>query len=573
MPSFPEASLTVLAPSGQKTRAPIRPLPFIIGRQSDSDLVLRDNRASRKHARILFEGGAYVVEDLDSRHGVWINGQRVHRQVLREGDRIDLGLDDSYSLTFTREKDRFRKVLSHVSSFLRPDARTGDLAKLRSLVEVARALGNSLSTEEVLAAVVDAALTVTGCERGFLLLRGPNIGDLEIAVARDRAGRNLPQDALQVPIGQLWNLLATRRELLSMPFETSTSRSQPGHVLCLPLVRLRSDSAEETRATSTQEETAGVIYLDSGEAADLSSGSRELLETLAIEASTILENAYLLEEQRSKIRMEDELRIAREIQRGLQPVSFPTSGWFRALGSSRPSNEVGGDYYDVHSIPGIAGGTPDVWTIVMADVSGKGVSSALLASLLQGAFLMASGDASRIAPRMSQLNEFLLERTKGEKYVTVFYGVLDSSGLLSYTNAGQCAPVLVKADGTMTTWETTSMPVGMMEGTAFQMIQEQLEPGDRLVLFTDGVTEAVGAGGEFFGSQRLRQVIRENSARDAAGMHAAISDAVERFMISGPGEGARTETLRTDSSRAEDAAEEAARDDITLLVIEYAGRG
>ncbi len=563
MASFPQASLTVLAPSGQKTRAVIRPIPFIIGRQSDSDLVLRDNRASRKHARILFEGGAYVVEDLDSRHGVWINGQRVHRQVLREADRIDLGLNDSYSLIFTREKDRFRKVLSHVSSFLRPDARTGDLAKLRSLVEVARALENSLSTEEVLAAVVDAALTVTGCERGFLLLRGANIGELEIAVARDRAGRNLPQDALQVPVARLWNLLATRRELLSMPFENSAGRAQQGYVLCLPLVRLRSESAEETRATTTQEETVGVIYLDSDEAADLSSGGRELLETLAIEASTILENAHLLEEQRSKIRMEDELRIAREIQRGLQPVSFPASGWFRAMGSSKPSHEVGGDYYDVHSIPGISGNTPDVWTIVMADVSGKGVSSALLASLLQGAFLMASGDASRIAPRMSQLNEFLLERTKGEKYVTVFYGVLDSSGLLSYTNAGQCSPVLVKADGRMATWEPTSMPVGMIEGATFQMIQEQLSPGDKVVLYTDGVTEAESAAGEFFGGPRLREIIRENATRNATELHAGISGAVERFMQpAGSGEG----------GRMEDTDDGAARDDITLLVIEYAGR-
>src|SRR5262249_13769216 len=150
----------------------------------------------------------------------------------------------------------------------------------------------------------------------------------------------------------------------------------------------------------------------------------ELLETLAIEASTILENARLLEEERAKIRLDDELRIAREIQRGLQPVSLPSTGWFRAAGSSRASTEVGGDYFDVHVI------SNDVWMAVLADVSGKGVSSALLASLLQGTFLMASGDPADIEPSMARLNEFLLERTKGEKYATVFFCILESSGRL-----------------------------------------------------------------------------------------------------------------------------------------------
>lgn len=553
MAAYPEASLMVLAPSGQRTRAVIRPVPFIIGRQSDSDLVLRDNRASRKHARILFEGGAYVVEDLDSRHGIWINGQRVHRQVLREADRIDLGLDDSYALIFTREKDRFRRVLSQVSSFLRPESKTGDLAKLRSLVEVARALENSLSTEEVLAAVVDAALTVTGCDRGFLLLRKGANHQLETAVARDNAGRNLPPDALRVPLEKLWNGLSSRRELLSM-----TADFQEGaavSVLCLPLVRMRNDSAEETRATSTSEETVGLIYMDAQQAAHLPSGSRELLETLAMEASTILDNAHLLEEQRSKIRMEDELRIAREIQLGLRPVVLPSTGWFRAAGSSHPSTEVGGDYYDVHSI------TPDVWNMVLADVSGKGVSSALLASLLQGMFLMASADPAQIVPQVSRLNDFLLERTKGEKYVTVFYGMLDVSGLLSYINAGQCSPVLVKPDGTTEVWETTSVPVGMMEGAEFLMNQTRLAPGEKVVLYTDGVTEAANGAGQFFGNQRLLEVIQKNANRDAAGLHAAIGAAVEQFMMP------EASPVLPEGSAENEAF---ARDDITMLVMEYA---
>ena len=106
--------------------------------------------------------------------------------------------------------------------------------------------------------------------------------------------------------------------------------------------------------------------------------------------------------------MEDELRLAREIQQGLQPPSMPHAGWFRAAGSSSPSTQVGGDYFDVRQ------NSPASWTAVVADVSGKGVGSALLASLLQGTFLMASNDPAHIAPRMARLNEFLLERTRAK---------------------------------------------------------------------------------------------------------------------------------------------------------------
>lgn len=228
-------------------------------------------------------------------------------------------------------------------------------------------------------------------------------------------------------------------------------------------------------------------------------------------------------------------------------MALPSAGWFRAAGSSRASNEVGGDYYDVHQL------SPDVWVAVLADVSGKGVSSALLASLLQGTFLMASGDPSHIEPRMARLNEFLLERTKGEKYATVFYCVLNRAGRFSYTNAAQCNPFLVNKTGDLRILESTSMPVGMFAGAPFQMLEETLKPGDKIVIYTDGVTEAVGAGGVFFGSDRLKQVIRENAAQSATGLHAALIGAVEKFIGSG------------------ESPEEAVRDDITALVIEYAG--
>jgi serine phosphatase RsbU (regulator of sigma subunit) len=261
---------------------------------------------------------------------------------------------------------------------------------------------------------------------------------------------------------------------------------------------------------------------------------------LAIEASTILENARLFEEERKKIRIEDELKIARTIQQGLLPSALPSVGWFRAAGSSIPSTQVGGDYFDVRQV------SPEVWAAVVADVSGKGVSSALLASLLQGSFLMASADPWHVESIMTRLNSFLLERTLGEKYATIFYCTIDVSGLLSYANAGHPAPFLVSADGRIRKLHTSGMPVGMIEGAPFETVQEQLERGDKLVIFSDGLTEAENPDGAFFDTERLRLCLRDHASVDAVAMHTALRAAVDRFAEGG-----------------------AMRDDVTALVIEY----
>ena len=147
--------------------------------------MLRDNRASRNHARIVVDGGEYYIEDLKSSHGVFVNGTRVTRQKLHAADRIEFGFPDSYSLIFTFDDDEIQKLLDQFSAAKTASAGAGNLAKLRALVEVARALQNSLSTDDVLAAVVDAALAITGFERGFLLLN--EAGALHVQLARDRS--------------------------------------------------------------------------------------------------------------------------------------------------------------------------------------------------------------------------------------------------------------------------------------------------------------------------------------------------------------------------------------------------
>ncbi len=533
------AVLVVTTPSGMHTRVRVDHIPFRIGRLSDNDLVLRDGRASRHHARIVAEDDGFAVEDLDSSYGVFVNGRRVKRARLNDGDCIEFGFADSYRAVFKLGADE-------------PPTETAlaggaNLSKLRATLEVARALQASMSTDDVLTAVVEAALTVTGCERGFLLLLEGD--DLAIRLARSRGGPLAPND-LRVPTRMLMRALKQRREFLSMNFDPAAG--EPGErtitdlelrsVVCVPLVRIRAGSSpQETATLHPEQDTVGLLYMDSRlRAADLSAGSRELLTTLALEASTVLENARLLEELWARQRMEQELRIAREIQISLLPRALPDAGWFRAAGSSVPSSQVGGDYFDVRPVG------PAAWTTVVADVSGKGVGAALLAALLQGMFLAAPYTRLPLEEMFSRANRFLNERTGGEQYATIFYCTTGRDGGARWVNAGHPPALLARAGGKLEALPATGVPLGLLEETPYPVHEIRFRSGDKLVIYSDGLTEARNPAGEFFGMKRLRDAVCVAAQGSCREVHDSVRAAVDAFTA---------------------GAEQ--RDDITIAVFEY----
>ncbi len=428
---------------------------------------------------------------------------------------------------------------------------TGNLAKLRAVLEVARALESSLSLDDVLGAVVDAALVVTGAERGFLLLCDSEPGGpLEMRVARDKNGRPLDESDLRVPRGVIHRALNQRRDLLSMSFDPNQMDTEKSivdlelrSVVCVPLVRIRIGHSHETSQLSTKNDTLGVLYMDSRlSSADLSAGNRELLQSLAIETSTVLENARLMSQEREKRRIEQQLEIAREMQRSMLPATLPTEGWFRAVGSSQACYQVGGDYYDVMEL------SESVWGAVVADVSGKGVSAALLTSLLQGAFFATSGDKSPLAEIMSRVNKYVCERSQLRNYATVFYCTVERSGLTRWINAGHCLPLVVRAAGGVEPLPASGCPVGLFPMSPFSEEQVQLHPGDKMVIYTDGVSEAENAASQQFSEERLIELVKDYGPAPAAELHKAIIDAVAQFTAGAP-----------------------QNDDVTLVVLEFRG--
>jgi sigma-B regulation protein RsbU (phosphoserine phosphatase) len=185
---------------------------------------------------------------------------------------------------------------------------------------------------------------------------------------------------------------------------------------------------------------------------------------------------------------------------------------------------------------------------VVADVAGKGVSSALLAALLQGALITATVVTQAMTHRMERLNRFLLERTGGEKYATVFYALLQRDGRFSYVNAAHCPPLVLRVTGERLELDANSMPVGLVETSTFPVVERQLFPGDKVVIHTDGVTEAQNTDGEFFGRRGLREIVEKHAHESCAAIHDAIQAGVAAFMEGAP-----------------------QSDDITVVVLEFRG--
>jgi phosphoserine phosphatase RsbU/P len=355
---------------------------------------------------------------------------------------------------------------------------------------------------------------------------------------------------LRVPASIIQAALTGRRELLSMSFDpnptgpdgmSTIAELELRSAVCVPLVRVGTAADPAAAPARPVDQTIGVLYLDTrADQADLASSARELLQTLAVEASMILENARLLEGERELKRIESELEIAREIQKNLLPRELPATGWLRAAGRGIPSRQVGGDYFDLRQV------SPSAWTMVISDVSGKGVSSALLAALLQGVFLTAPSSGLAAEEAMLRINSFLLERTGGEKYATLFLATLEQDGRLRYINAGHGACLLARAEGSVEEFGPTGPPIGMLEEAGYAMEEAHLCDGDKLVLFTDGLTDAEDTEGRPLGTARVRKIARAGARLGPGAIVEALSAAL---------------ALHTGGA--------VQKDDITVMVVEY----
>jgi phosphoserine phosphatase RsbU/P len=496
-----DARLEVTDALGRRI-VPVSKPQFEIGRRETNDLRLAGSEVSRDHAEINVDGNRFTLRDRNSRYGTYVNGEQVTDRVLVHGDRIRLGRTGGAEMVFLLA-DTQPPVDRATTTAI------GDLRQIAALLEGLRALGSGRVLDDVLSLVLDSAIEVSGAERGFIMLATEGEDDLEFKMARGRGHTTLSGGSF-----------ATSRKIPEEVFRTGEPRIVADlldgdlanvhmgtvalgirNVLCVPLRLVRYvDKAENVG----EERRIGVLYLDSREKGSLLSGStRAALETLATEAAVAIENARLYRETMEKARMEQEMRIAAEIQQALLPKAGRTGAYFRAAAATLPCRSIGGDFYDyVDMTDGSLG-------FALGDVAGKGPPAALLSAMMQGIFAAQAATNDAPSQTITRVNLALYRRGIESRFVTLMYGVLDSSGRMVYCNAGHNPPLVIGTGG-VRRLETGGPIVGLFEAASYEEETIRLAPGDWLVVFSDGISEAMSATSEEYGEARIIDVVQRN---------------------------------------------------------------
>ena len=490
----------------QKT-LPLDHSPFSVGRRADKDLVIVDPRVSRDHAVIVSENGKFFVVDQGSKHGTFVNGERVERKQLERNDRVEFGVRDVAYVVFDpryASTNTAREFLSQISG-IHISEETNDLEKLTLFLEAARKLNTTGVLDEILMTLLEATLKLTRAERGYIFLKNED-GKLRLAIGRTARGEPLLDDKT-ISHSTLDDALKSNSEFVIT--DTSESLDLSGRksvvafdlrtVICIPLRKTQVQATRGVQVGPAGGESIGALYLDSRFASrDISAVSNDILHAIATEAASLIENARLVQAEEAGRRYQQELAIAASIQQGLMAVTIPDVPFARLDGRNLSCKEIGGDFFDaVNTEQGLA--------VVLADVSGKGVSAALLASTLQGMIYSQLTAGIGLTDVVTGVNRFFTDKRIGEKYATLVIARIRHDGELEYVNCGHVPPLLV-CGGEVIRPTHGNMPVGLLPDATYESNRCNLHTGDRLILVTDGVTEAENAEGEFFDNERLEAV-------------------------------------------------------------------
>ena len=536
VPLAGEAVLEVVSPDGARRYARITQTPFMIGRgvETGNHLQLSDRRISRNCAAVVIEANRFYIEDRGQRRGLFVNGEKVDSRELQDGDSITFGLDDSYEIIFRSAKstdsDSLPQLLTRMEHITSSEPSGGGLIKLKRLLEASALLHSQLPLDEALSHMLDHAVSVTDADRGLLLEKDAT-ETLRVKLARRNGALRVPPEsvtpsktAIQLALKQQSPVIT--EDLAQADVDLQAAQSVVAQrlraVVVIPLFAIARANTQESMVNIKRGELLGVLYLDSRRPAAFSKLDRQILDALAADAANILDNARLVERERERQRLEQEINIARDIQQALLPRDFREYPHLSVTGFNLPCLAVGGDYFDV--FPLSDGRT----AFLIADVSGKGLGAAILTTMLQGAL---SGMTLGIDPAsvFNHVNRFLCDHSEVGRYATMFFGILDQDGNLEFINAGHPSPILIRRGVAEEAFTEGSYPVGLVPEAEYTAVCLKLEPGDTLVLFSDGVTEAMDPDEQMFGITRLKELLTGQIECPLELLQKCVLEAVENF--------------------------------------------
>lgn len=514
----------------------------VIGRHVDCDIQLEDDAVSRRHARITLEGDEYYVEDLGSSNGTFVNGSRIQRAKLSEGDTIKvshcvmafrvgarreatavtvvegpvgIGEPPRHSSTITQPAEAGGGLLHDTTAVRSLDQLQGLHEKLLTVTRFSKEVRSTLNLKALLGKVLGLLFEIfPQAQRGFVMLRD-DAGKL-----RPVASKNLLSDG-EIEVSSTVLDVATREKkaiLSNNPFQDTrfaSGRSIVTHgmrsLMVSPLL--------------SGEEAIGVVHIDTTrDDRPFSTDDLALFSGLADQAAVAVSNAHLHERIVRRQRLEQELEIAQRVQESFLPARLPESDVFELAFHYAQARQVGGDFYDMAELP------EGRLAVGLGDVSGKGIPAALLMAKTISEMRVSRRAQESPAAVLSMVNSMMLGSIAPEMFVTGVVCFFDpATGEAVISDAGHNPPVVKKATGEAAFVEVEKgFPLGVVEEGQYGDFSLRLAGGETLLFYTDGLTDAVDDSGVQFGNERLLAAVGE-AMGGAEGIVESVVGAVREF--------------------------------------------
>jgi phosphoserine phosphatase RsbU/P len=511
-----------------------------LGRSNANELCYPDDQGlSRQHLRFVRESGGWRVEDLGSKNGTLLNGQKLEGTApFRPGDRVSAGHliiefaesvvaappepvmfveAETFSTTATTvvaNLENAEKVLSPPQEDLNVTRVMQGTPQMRALIKAGRELAGHRPLDELFPLIMDLTMDAVGAARGVLMTL--ENGELRVRAARGE-GFKISSTVRDRVIQKKESLLVRDAQLdTALKAQRSIVLQKVRGMIAVPL--------------QTNDRVIGLLYLDSSMATrEFTREDLNLLTVMANVAAIRIEHARLNEIEEAERQMAKEMQQAALIQQGLLPSAAPRVEGLDISGKTVACRTVGGDYYDFLTFPDGKVG------MLVGDVAGKGMPAALLMSSLQARVQVLFEDSADLARKISQLNKSTCRTCPDNRFITFFMTITDpSSGQLTYVNAGHNPPLLIRTSGQFEHLAEGGVFLGIMPMATYQECQASLHPGDVLVLFSDGVTEASDPNDQEFGEGRLAELVASLRDRPAAEIVDEIHKAVAVFSEGAP---------------------------------------
>jgi serine phosphatase RsbU (regulator of sigma subunit) len=527
--------ILIQGPDGQAKTVPLSGSRLTVGRSSAVELSFpEDAGLSRQHFALEPAGDDWTVQDLGSKNGTFVNGIPLKaRLVLRPGDRVTAGHlaivfappanaappgvvvfeggetdSPSTSTLITSLENANRTIVVEPGGGAKPSA------AMQALIHAGQELAESRPLMELFPLILDLSIQAVNAQRGvLLLLEGEDLvakahkGDaFRISTAvRDRVLKE--RSSVLVRDAQLDDAFKGRMSIVEQKVHT---------MMAVPL--------------QTKERIIGLIYVDSPFILrEFTRNDLSLLTVMANVAAIRIEHARLAEVEAAERIMQRDLSQAAEIQGGMLPAQAPEIAGLDLAGFNVPCRTVGGDYYDFFPYAGPSVG------LALGDVSGKGMPASLMMMALHARVHVLAENPGDLGDFMARINKATCATCPSNRFITFFFSVLDAvSGDLRFANAGHNPPVLLRASGEAQMLEGGGPVLGIISIAPYSEQTANLAPGDLLVLYSDGVTEANNLEYDEFGEERFIKVLSENRARPAREIVEAVTSALKEFTAGAP---------------------------------------